>query len=199
MDGRAMTSDGRLVDPLNFCAEDVSIGHIAHRLAQTCRFSGSTRAFACARKSGPTIRDFYSVAQHSHEVAMRVDRRDRLKGLLHDSPEAYTADIPGPWKHKVAIDGVPFLEVEREILLVIFEAFGLSVADPLLPRSVFEADAQMLATEARDFMPAHEVWESDGYAKPYGGKLVSWWPPDAELHFLRLFHELTSDRFLGGV
>lgn len=80
------TYTGRQFWPLDPKPEEVCIEDIAHALSQQCRYAGHT------------IR-FYSVAQHSVEIALRVPRAAALWGLLHDAAEAYLVDLPRPVKY----------------------------------------------------------------------------------------------------
>lgn len=101
--GRVVTSrmvmrSGRLVDPLDLQADDVSISDIAHHLSMICRFGGA-------------VREHYSVAEHSVLVCRDVEHRAYKKGcdvaefryllllaLLHDASEAYLGDVIRPRK-----------------------------------------------------------------------------------------------------
>lgn len=172
--GKIMMPSGCLVDPLALEAEDVCIEDIAHRLAMMCRFGGSTRVH-------------YSVAQHSVEVSQRVPSRCALAGLLHDAAEAYLWDVSGPYKGKVSIGGVSVTAREHQILRTIFRVLDV---EPRLDFVISDADARMLSTEARDFMPAHEGWASDGYAEAYADQLTAWPWDVAERIFLERFHFL---------
>lgn len=87
--------------PSSICIED-----IAHALSMICRFNGHTDRF-------------YSVAEHSVEVANRIDKLisrnvyevhpDISKwAILHDAAEAYTGDVVAPLKwfpHRIRQSG----------------------------------------------------------------------------------------------
>lgn len=86
--------DGKFFDYLNPNYDDITIETIAHSLSLKCRFNGHTSSF-------------YSVAQHSLNVMYAIedtlccehtDSLFGLFGLLHDSIEAFVADIPSPLK-----------------------------------------------------------------------------------------------------
>lgn len=152
------TWSGLKFDPLNPDPEAIRIEDIAHALANVCRFTGHTNYF-------------YSVAEHSVYVSQRCDPADALAGLLHDATEAYMADIAAPIKQDPIFDG--YRAAERRLERVILERFGLA---PVLPGSVKEADARMLATEATRIMtPLHLEWEL--YAKPYEGMVIVGFEP----------------------
>jgi hypothetical protein len=69
------------------------IEDIAHALSHQCRFGGH-------------LHPFYSVAQHSilcarHADALKLDKKEQLTALMHDSSEAYLVDSPRPIKNKM--------------------------------------------------------------------------------------------------
>jgi hypothetical protein len=88
--------DGSTFDYNNPNYNTITIEMIAHSLSQKCRFNGHTKYF-------------YSVAQHSLNVMYAIDDNKELNpvvglvGLLHDSVEAFVADIPSPLKQLVSI------------------------------------------------------------------------------------------------
>ena len=123
------------------------IEDIAYSLSNTVRFTGH---------AAPK----FTVAQHSVMVSKLCDPEDAMEGLLHDSPEAYIADLASPIKHAPGIAEV-YLEIEKVLARSIGLAFGVQLTP--LPLSVREADALMLRTEIRDCMPF----------KPYRGEMYS--------------------------
>jgi uncharacterized protein len=131
-----LTVGGTRFFPLKPNAADISITDIAHALANLCRFGGHSTSF-------------YSVAQHSVLVARQVPPEHRLAALLHDASEAYLIDLPRPIKRHPWLRA--YKAAEERLQALIFEKFGLS---PLAPPCVAEADRLLLATEARDVMPA---------------------------------------------
>jgi len=116
---------------------------IARALAHVCRFGGRCRRF-------------YSVAEHSLLVAEFCRRAGappevQLAGLLHDAEEAWTGDVPTPWKPRV-----PELVAWGERLrAAILAAHGARMA-PV----VKAGDLSILAAEA------HELLESQGQGWP---------------------------------
>jgi len=67
---------------------DFDLEDIAHALANTCRYGGHCRKF-------------YSVAEHSVNVARIMDVEglgDPREGIMHDATEAYLSDVPAPFK-----------------------------------------------------------------------------------------------------
>ncbi|MCI0627634.1 MAG: HD domain-containing protein [Acidobacteria bacterium] len=128
MSGHCITTfTGREIDPFAMKAEDISIEDIAHALSMTCRFGGHCRSF-------------YSVAEHSVQVASLCPPHLYLDGLLHDAAEAYLGDIPTPLKRT-------FLALEsadEEIYRKVAVRFGLNFP---LPEPVRWADEEMLRRE----------------------------------------------------
>lgn len=174
---------GGRFDLLRPTIDSVNILDIANSLSRICRFSGDTIPF-------------YTVAQHSVEVSLRVPREHALCGLLHDAAEAYTGDLTTPYKEALlsinpaALEAVK--EIERRINVIIGVKYGVGLVH--LPECVKTADFKMLATERRDFMRATtHVWSIDvlGF-DPYAGARLDAWPlNEVEERFLNRFYELT--------
>lgn len=119
----------------DFCNPDQSrftLYDIAAGLARTCRFGGHT----C---------DFYSVAEHSIEVAAHVHKeQEQLYALLHDASEAFLGDMVAPLKQLCP----DFQSIEDMAQRHIYRHFGL---DPdTVPESVKYQDLKMLHTELRE-------------------------------------------------
>ena len=169
-------------------SEDVTIEDIACGLAARPRWAGQTRLL-------------YTVAQHSMEVADRLDGDERLWGLLHDAAEAWLTDLPRPIKGACyfRLDSpagpafLPFEAVEIEILKVVAERFGL--AWPIPPR-VMEVDDRVLATEARDlFDAAQRARLSHIHDLPYPEHVEPIPQGLARQAFMGAFEALTAERF----
>lgn len=149
------------------------IEDIAHGLSNVCRFAGQSS-------------DFYSVAQHSVFVSRIVPEQFALAGLLHDAAEAFIGDVTRPLKKLLPEYKVIEARVERAI----FDRFGLPHP---LPHEVKEADFIMLATEQRDFMPAHDDdWPVITRITPLPAQLVAVSPITARAMFLNRYRELTQ-------
>jgi len=101
---------GHRFHPAAPCIDDVHIEDIAHGLSNTSRYSGQ-----CKRH--------YSVATHSVIVAMFLPDELKFEGLLHDSTEAFMADIPTPLKILLP----DYLGIERRLDSTIRRHFGLPV------------------------------------------------------------------------
>ena len=90
--------------PEMVCAED-----IAHGLSMQCRFGGH-------------LKNFYSVAQHSLEVARMLPRHLKIGGTFHDASETYLVDVPRPAKLLIP----NYKEIEDRIMNVIALKFGFN-------------------------------------------------------------------------
>ena len=175
------TRSGGRFYPLDPKPEHVNLRDIAHALARQCRFSGHTSRF-------------YSVAEHSVRVAMRVFEETHdpvlaLLGLLHDASEAYLVDLPRPLKHDPAF--APYLAAERACMDAILRHVGFTVT--ALPDVVKRADASLLADEAQEFMrPVSDEWLA---AMPPAEPMEhepGWSPNRAEQAFARAFVAFSS-------
>lgn len=85
-----MTYTGKMFNPFYPDENLICVEDIAHALSMQCRYNGH-------------INKFYSVAEHSIDVALLLrmlglSPRAQLLGLLHDASEAYLSDIPAPIK-----------------------------------------------------------------------------------------------------
>jgi uncharacterized protein len=125
--------------------EEVRIDDIAHCLAHTCRFHGSTR-------------HHYSVAQHSVYVAWLVRRESaqtRLQALLHDASESYLPDLAPQVKH--AIPG--FGRLEQALWSAVARRFEVPEHKPAILKA---ADLACLWAEMDQLLPEHPRPGLDG-------------------------------------
>lgn len=106
------------------------IPEIARVLSRVCRWGGRGSAF-------------YSVLQHSVELARALPEDLRLQGLLHDFSEAWIGDIPAPLKKTPQM---AFLrEAEETLQQRLWERYGgFSELHPL----VMEYDSRIALDEA---------------------------------------------------
>lgn len=130
------TRSGKRVSVQNPQPDQFDIKDIAYALSNTCRFNGH-----CA--------GFYSVAEHSVAVALRLPRELRLAGLLHDATEAYLGDIPSPIKQ--FLPDYKVIEERFENALNAEFSLRLDAADVA---AIKEADVDALFTEAHFLIPS---------------------------------------------
>ena len=165
---------------------EISIEDIANALSKQCRFTGHF------------VGDFwYGVGEHSYDAANMVailggSLLEQYCALMHDTPEAYLADIAAPFKRELR----GYYEKEALVWKRIADKFGLPVE---LPKIVKEADWLCLFTEARAFvLPGREdvlsTWV--GY-EPHGKKsleidypMQGILPRVARERFLQKYHTL---------
>ncbi len=112
-----LTSSKIYFEPLNPDPDKICIRDIAHALSLMTRANGH-------------FREFYSVAQHSiacyyEAKAKGYEKRLRLACLLHDSSEAYIADITRPVKHYLK----EYLTIEQNLQDCIYKKFLGSIPD----------------------------------------------------------------------
>lgn len=164
------TFTGKLVDPANLRASEISIVDIAHSLSNQCRFGGHCSTF-------------YSVAQHSIRVAEHLDHHQQLVGLLHDATEAYLMDLPRPLK--LILPG--YAEQEKKVWEAIAEAFKINVQ---IPPEVVQADNMALRAEWQELMNAPLPDALRRYPALLPDQTMS--PAESKAEFLRLYYELTD-------
>jgi uncharacterized protein len=116
----------------------VEIEDIANALSNICRFAGH-------------LPRFYSVAQHAYNVSLLVPPDLALTGLMHDTAEAFTNDLPTPLKYAVPI----FKELEDKIEAAMAARFGFQFP---LPWAVKLADLQMLGLEKTHIKGDDSEW-----------------------------------------
>lgn len=180
------TYTGLWVDPLHLRASDVSILDIAHHLSCICRFNGATSSY-------------YSVAQHSVLVSMRVGSRLKAHALIHQACHAYLGDCVRPIMERIYYrfrdeNGRPYsrgrLDVECYTQSFIELALGLEDITDQDRDSIVEADRSLLTQESRDLMAARD---GEGF-----GDVSDCWgqdsiqpldPSSAEKLFLRFANE----------
>ena len=108
----------------------ISIGDIAHSLANLCRYTGHTH-------------NFYSVAQHSVLVSKVVPQKRALAGLLHDATEAYIGDVAAPFKSLLP----KYRAYEKKIMEVIADKYSFEYP---FHDSIKKADHKVYGWERSD-------------------------------------------------
>lgn len=155
------TYTGKYINVFEPTLEMINIVDIAHALAHVPRFGGHTAKF-------------YSVAQHSIAVAMKLPPEQQLAGLLHDATEAYLCDMPSPIKNRMP----EYKKIEDKLMVAIARKFGITY--PFM-QVLKDADKAMLETEWNCIVLNRE---------PFEFKHLS--PAEAKKQFLELFEFLTT-------
>lgn len=152
---------------------------VAWALARVCRFGGHL------------MPAHYSVAQHSVLVSTHVELRDpalALAALLHDADEYVLGDVVGPLKTLLP----DYNRLQSRWSARIAEVFGL-VPESLHEPLVRQADAQALATEARDLVaPGVGRDKCMGRADAWSETIVPWTVEQAQHRFLVRLEELVK-------
>jgi uncharacterized protein len=156
---------------------DVTIEDIASALSNNCRFSGH-------------LPRFYSIAQHLVNTSRIVPHELAFTGLMHDTAEAFTNDLPTPLKWEFPV----FKELETKIESAMSKRFDFEFP---YPKEVKQADTHMLILEKfyvkEDFTiwPNYEEWTQE-MVEPYRlmVDLDSWQPRRAKREFLERYYEL---------
>lgn len=151
----------------------IVIEDIAHALSMICRFNGH-------------IRRFYSVAEHSLNVASQCSPDNKLAGLLHDGSEAYISDIVKPLKDTPEF--AFYREVEARVQGAVYSAFGLPHGG--IPLEVQLVDYHMAGTEGASLLPVIPEWAYQREALPVEIRCLP--PVEAELRFLDAFRRLSN-------
>jgi 5'-deoxynucleotidase YfbR-like HD superfamily hydrolase len=145
-----MRTSGALVDLANFTTDMVNMKDIAEGLSRLPRFNGQT------------IRP-YSVAEHSLMVyqivnAMGFGPEVCMQALMHDATEAFTGDIPAPFKFLVP----DIEEAEERLWGVIADATGIN---PHMHPVIKDADWIALYVEAYCLCEVDDLSEWEAYDK----------------------------------
>lgn len=173
--------DGRLYDILHPDPGLITLETIAIGLSNLCRYSGQL----------PRGR-FYSVAEHSWHVSMRLPHALRLHGVLHDAPEALgLVDVVGPLKAHLPV----YREVERLNLIAVAEAFGIDVSLFAMP-ILAEVDKRMGLTERLAFRAGSGSERSEEQQPFVGESFGLLLPDDARMAFYAYTADLLAARGL---
>lgn len=142
-----------------------------------------------------------SVAQHSLAVAYAMrDPAWRIYGLLHDAAEAFTRDLPTPFKLWLASRGADVVGLERRILTeAVLPHFGLPPMTREIATAVDIADAGALAKEFRDVVRGKGP-EWTPKAKPSPGRTLKFRQrADVEEEFLAALDSMIRDANRAGI
>lgn len=161
-------SDTKVFDYNNPRVEDICIKDIASALSKQCRYNG-------------LINNFYSVAQHSCILAELASPANKFVALMHDATEAYTGDIPRPYKRKYPV----LRQAEDEIWELIAEKYGLPKE---IPQEVHDLDHRILGDEMDVLFDENQFpWDNVGIL------IIPWEWQKAERLFLEKFYKLRDD------
>ncbi|MDE3023094.1 MAG: hypothetical protein KGI54_14810 [Pseudomonadota bacterium] len=179
------TSSGEKVQFLEPKPEQIKIKDIAHSLANQCRYNGHCHGF-------------FSVAEHSVNVAMQLPDELKLTGLLHDASEAYLSDIPSPVKQFLP----DYQIIETRLEEVIAQKFGLTYP---YPTEVKLADIAALSTEANYLLKSQGddwlIWEHFGGRPPINNKYKPQCLPPIYAYnvFLAYYYKLVPEERPSGI
>jgi hypothetical protein len=170
------TATGKAFDPFDADPAAICIEDIAHALSNVCRFTGHCR-------------QFYSVAQHSVEVATRLPHELQAAALLHDASEAYLTDLPRPIKKLPQFKF--YREAEERLQLAIYRRFGLTPSHEDQAR-IKLMDGRMLMLEKQRLLGKCEKdWDDQSLIHLQPAAQYPGWRPllqaDAKREFLNVF------------
>lgn len=166
------TYTGKRFDYENIESNIIDITDIAHALSNTCRFNGHSS-------------EFYSVAEHSINVALATPRH-MLPALLHDATEAYMPDVSKPlkgyWNTFFDLEGF-----EDRMMKHIYQQLGIPIDDEIW-KKIKISDYAMLRRE-RDFLfKDKELWEFPENIPILTLNIAKWSPQVAEKMFLKIYN-----------
>lgn len=184
------TYTGKKFFPLAPSLDDLDIRDQARALSMCCRYAGH-------------VKRFYSVAEHSVRISMKLeDRGASLEiqkwGLIHDNSEAYLGDVTRPLKHSPVMAG--YREAEKRLQGLIVSWLGLPPNEPDEVRAI---DTEILGTEAFQLkQPIHPDWYNTTasgvqLAKSWPYVTLGWEPTEAENNYLSRFKHLWGPHAFG--
>jgi hypothetical protein len=176
------TITGRLIDPFNFKADDISIEEIAHAMACSNRFFGHTRF--------PI-----SIAQHAVSVSY-LSPGHELQGLHHDDSEVLLGDINKWLKMSDCFAG--YRELEDKVQREFFRKFGCAEEmHPIVKMAdKFAVRCELVFGFGGDYRSAHpdyqppSVSELNRYFELTNFVPMDW--REAERLFIRRHNELVK-------
>lgn len=121
------TISGKMLNLNALNEDDICIEDIAHALSMICRYSGH-------------VNRFYSVAEHSINVAALVPQHLKAQALLHDASEAYLGDVSAPLKELLP----QYVMIEKRVQKIILNKFGLPID---IDKAVLKADIDIRQAE----------------------------------------------------
>lgn len=179
------TFSGTKFTPDNIHAGLINIVDLANGLGREPRFGNQTDTD-------------YSVAQHSIHIAQEVWKKCKeqhidpsksmLEALLHDAHEAYSGDMPKPFKMKLH----DLQEFEAKINLAVFEAFGLDYTQ--ISPFVKELDNKIVIDEALQLFSLVPPWARDFEHDRIGIEIVPWSKEVSSIVWLRMVCRLIGHK-----
>jgi hypothetical protein len=192
-----ITNGGHIFDFSSPREMTFDIETIAHSLACINRFNGHTR-------------QPYSVAEHCIRMSYFAEEGwpgTPLDNLLHDTAEAFVADLQSPQKRHMyfgldfagSVEFIPFKTVEQEVLETVYVKLGLAY-DASLEPEIKKMDRIILAMEVRDLLPQQAItWQP--YIELFESvdvipeeTIYPWEWQRAEEEYYQRFKELTSGK-----
>lgn len=158
--------------PLDPRVDEVRIIDIAHSLSMLCRYNGHCQYF-------------YSVAEHCYLLSYAVPDPYKLEALMHDGSEAYTSDIPRPFKYSESMS--LFREIEDKNASAVYEFAGLSYPESSV---VKEYDKRIVRNEGEALLP-HCDW-FNGLERIPDIEIKCYDPRQMERLYLARYYELRS-------
>jgi hypothetical protein len=174
------TFTGRIIQVDNFRDTDIDIKDIAHALSHICRFNGHCK-------------EYYSVAEHSVLISQKLWKEGQrfntvLRGLLHDSHEAYIGDIIRPNYHLLNYSEITFLSLN--VFHKIMDHFQVETT-PEEDIIVKAYDNRILMDEKQQLFGKEIVW--DYGLEPLEVLIIGYTPEQAEVQFLSWFDYIQKE------
>jgi hypothetical protein len=138
--------DGTEFDYANPFDVELTLHDVAHSLARVSRYNGHFMA------------PDYSVAEHAVLVSYLVEKfYDNkplaLAALHHDDSEAFTGDLPTPFKNFLKAQGFAWKEFENSLMVPVSKAFNIPM-DDFKAGVIKDADVLAYAAEIEVLKPA---------------------------------------------
>jgi len=155
------THSGKMFDYTNIDPTQINMDDIIYSLSNIPRFNGHTEFF-------------YSVLQHSINVWYEIctkypeDIELQIMALLHDAPEAYISDIPGPLKSLINKSTNLLTSIEYEVTKILWKRSGITsfaLSEPKRSKAdllaiIHEYDVRMCETEADALFKYERFWNT---------------------------------------
>lgn len=151
------TVSGQLVDIENPDPMTINIEDIAWGLSRMSRFCGQTVTaipYNIALHSIFVAEEVATIVNSEYVLLPLADKQRLILGaLLHDSPEAFTGDLPSPVKHLAALRPI-IVEIENRLMVSIYTSLQLPPLSSDDHKIIKRADLIAQKIEAYQFMPS---------------------------------------------